>query len=84
VTTIVKVDGNAYFPAESLTPAMFSPSSPPHGLRLKGEAHYYERGGRGDSGQRQRRLVLSANSKAAAAEIKGRVAFLWKGVQVFV
>jgi len=76
---IVKVDGNAYFPAEALNSSHLRPSSHRTVCGWKGEAHYYD-------------VVVgdqvNANAawfypepKAAAAEIKGRVAF-WKGVQV--
>ena len=37
---IVKVDGNAYFPADSLDPACFQPSSHRSICGWKGEAHY--------------------------------------------
>ena len=76
---IIKVEGNVYFPVEALVRDHFRPSSHRSVCGWKGEAHYYD-------------VVVgekvNANAawfypepKAAAAEIKGRVAF-WKGVQV--
>ena len=75
---IVKLEGNAYFPAAALNPAHVRPSAHRSVCGWKGEAHYYD-------------VVVgdqvNANAawfypepKNAAAEIKGRVAF-WKGVQ---
>jgi uncharacterized protein (DUF427 family) len=76
---IVKVDGNAYFPADSLDPAYFQPSSHRSVCGWKGEAHYYNVVVEG---------TVNANAawfypqpKQAAEQIKGRVAF-WKGVKV--
>jgi len=76
---IVTVEGNAYFPPEALQSECFRPSSHRTVCGWKGEAHYYD-------------VVVNdqvnANAawfypepKAAAAEIKSRVAF-WKGVKV--
>jgi len=76
---IVTVEGNAYFPPEALQSECFRPSSHRTVCGWKGEAHYYD-------------VIVNdqvnANAawfypepKAAAAEIKGRVAF-WKGVKV--
>lgn len=76
---IVKLEGNAYFPADSLITANLLPSSHTSVCSWKGTAQYYD-------------LVvgeaINANAawfypepKAEAASIKGRVAF-WKGVQV--
>ena len=76
---IVKLEGNAYFPADSLVTANLRPSSHTSLCSWKGTAQYYD-------------LVvgeaINANAawfypepKAEAASIKGRVAF-WKGVQV--
>lgn len=76
---IVTVEGNAYFPPDSLRPEAFRPSSHRSVCGWKGEAHYYDVVVDG---------AVNANAawyypepKQAAAEIKGRVAF-WKGVQV--
>jgi uncharacterized protein (DUF427 family) len=76
---IVTVEGNAYFPPEALEPSCFRPSSHRTVCGWKGEAHYYDVVVDGQ---------VNANAawfypapKAAAEEIKGRVAF-WKGVKV--
>lgn len=76
---IVTVEGNAYFPADSLNPGCIRVSSHRSVCGWKGEAHYYD-------------LVVddkvNANAawyypepKEAASSIRGRVAF-WKGVKV--
>ncbi|MCT0224027.1 DUF427 domain-containing protein [Synechococcus sp. CS-1328] len=76
---IVKLEGNAYFPAEALKADRFRASSHRSVCGWKGEAHYYD-------------VVVgdkvNANAawfypdpKSAAEEIRGRVAF-WKGVVV--
>lgn len=76
---IVTVEGNAYFPADSLDASLVRPSSHRSVCGWKGEAHYYD-------------LVVDGQVNAnavwfypdplpAAAQIRGRVAF-WKGVQV--
>ena len=76
---IVTVEGNAYFPPEALQMECFRPSSHRSVCGWKGEAHYYDVVVDGQ---------VNANAawfyptpKAAADEIKGRVAF-WKGVKV--
>ncbi|MEB3171251.1 MAG: DUF427 domain-containing protein [Synechococcaceae cyanobacterium] len=76
---IVTVEGNAYFPAESLDSGCVRPSPHRTVCGWKGVAHYYDVVVDG---------TVNANAawfypepKEAAAEIKGRVAF-WKGVEV--
>jgi uncharacterized protein (DUF427 family) len=76
---IVTVEGNAYFPPDALETACFRPSSHRTMCGWKGEAHYFDVVVDGQ---------VNANAawfypapKAAAEEIKGRVAF-WKGVKV--
>lgn len=76
---IVKVEGNAYFPAESLQSACFKPSSHRTVCGWKGEAHYYDVVV--DGKVNANAAWFYPEPKQAAAEIKGRVAF-WKGVQV--
>ena len=75
----VVVEGNHYFPAESLKMEFFRPSSHQTTCPWKGTAHYYSL-----------QVEDQANANAAwyypqpkpeAAQIKDRVAF-WKGVQV--
>jgi uncharacterized protein (DUF427 family) len=76
---IVTVEGNAYFPLDSLVGECFRPSSHTTVCGWKGTAHYYDVVVAGE---------VNANAawsypepKDAARQIKGRVAF-WKGVQV--
>lgn len=75
----VVVEGNHYFPAESLRKEHVRESQTETGCPWKGTASYYD-------------VIVGAEvnkdaawyysePKAAAAEIKGRVAF-WKGVVV--
>jgi uncharacterized protein (DUF427 family) len=75
----VDVEGNHYFPRESLAADHFRPSTHTSECPWKGTAHYYD-------------IVVgdavNANAawfypepKEAAAPIQGRVAF-WKGVDV--
>lgn len=76
---IVMLEGNAYFPADSLKQTFFRESSHRSHCGWKGEAHYYD-------------VVVKDNvnpaaawfypdPKSAAEEIRGRVAF-WKGVKI--
>ena len=76
---IVKVEGNAYFPEASLNRDYVTPSAHTSVCPWKGTAQYLslDAGGRTNPDA----VWYYAEPKAAAAEIKGRVAF-WKGVQV--
>ena len=76
---IVKVEGNAYFPESALDRSMIRPSSHTSMCGWKGLANYYslDVGGRVN----ENAVWYYAEPKAAAAEIKGRMAF-WKGVSV--
>jgi uncharacterized protein (DUF427 family) len=76
---IVKVEGNAYFPEASLNREYLKPSTHTSVCPWKGTAQYFslEVDGRTNADA----VWYYAEPKAAAAEIKGRVAF-WKGVQV--
>ena len=76
---IVTVDGNAYFPAESLDNAMVRPSSHRTVCGWKGEAHYYDLVVDGQVNNNA--AWFYPEPKDAAEAIRGRVAF-WKGVQV--
>ncbi|MFN9546643.1 MAG: DUF427 domain-containing protein [Cyanobacteriota bacterium] len=76
---IVTVEGNAYFPPEALEMACFRPSSHRTVCGWKGEAHYYDVVVEGQVNANAAWFYPSP--KAAADEIKGRVAF-WKGVKV--
>jgi len=76
---IVTVEGNAYFPPDSLDHTYLRPSSHRTVCGWKGEAHYYDVvvDGTVNAGA----AWFYPDPKPAAAEIKGRVAF-WKGVRV--
>jgi len=76
---IVTVEGNAYFPAASLDPAVIHPSQHTSVCPWKGTARYYtlEVGG----ARNENAVWFYPDPKPAAAAIKDRVAF-WKGVSV--
>lgn len=76
---IVKLEGNAYFPADSLALAHLRPSDHRTTCSWKGVAHYYDVLVDGEVNAQA--AWTYPDPKPAAAEIKGRVAF-WKGVQV--
>lgn len=76
---IVKVEGNAYFPAESLHRDHFRPSDHTTVCGWKGTAHYYDVIV-GDAVNKNAAWYYP-EPKQAAAEIRGRVAF-WNGVRV--
>jgi uncharacterized protein (DUF427 family) len=76
---IVIVEGNAYFPAESLRHDLVVPSEHTSVCPWKGTAHYYSLRVAGQSNADA--AWYYPDPKPAAAQIKDRVAF-WKGVQV--
>ena len=76
---IVTVEGNAYFPPESLYEAFFRPSSHRTVCGWKGEAHYYDVIVNGEVNPAA--AWFYPDPKPAAEQIRGRVAF-WKGVKV--
>ena len=76
---IVKVEGNAYFPADSLVKEHFQPADHRTRCGWKGEAHYYDVVVNGEVNSNA--AWFYPEPKSAAAEIKGRVAF-WRGVNV--
>ncbi len=76
---IVTVEGNAYFPEAAVTPGVLTPSTHTSVCPWKGTAHYYSLAVGGKSNPNA--VWYYPEPKAAAAEIKGRVAF-WKGVTV--
>ena len=76
---IVTVEGNPYFPPEALDSACFRPSSHRTVCGWKGEAHYFDVIVAGQVNANA--AWFYPDPKAAAAEIRGRVAF-WKGVSV--
>lgn len=75
----VVVEGNHYFPADSLKKEFFSGSERQTTCPWKGVASYYdiEVAGRRNEGA----AWFYREPRPAAAEIAGRVAF-WKGVEV--
>jgi uncharacterized protein (DUF427 family) len=75
----VVVDGNHYFPAESLNRDFFRESETTSVCPWKGTASYYSLEVNGETNADC--AWFYPNTKEAAKEIEGRVAF-WKGVVV--
>lgn len=75
----VVVDGNHYFPPESLQREYFQESPTTSVCGWKGTANYYTLSV--DGQQNPDAAWYYADPKPDAANIKGRVAF-WKGVEV--
>jgi uncharacterized protein (DUF427 family) len=75
----VIVEGNHYFPRSSLNDALLEPSGRTSVCPWKGTANYYSLNVNGD--RNVDAVWYYAEPKAAAAQIKDRVAF-WKGVSV--
>ena len=73
------VEGNHYFPPESLNNAYFKESSHTSTCPWKGLAHYYSIEVDGDTNKDA--AWYYPEPKDAARQIKGHVAF-WKGVEV--
>ena len=75
----VVIEGNQYFPAESVKREYFEPSANTTVCAWKGTASYYDIvvNGKRNAGA----AWYYADPKDAAKEIRGRVAF-WKGVKV--
>jgi uncharacterized protein (DUF427 family) len=78
-TDTVVVEGNHYFPLSAIDPALLKPSSTTTVCGWKGTANYYSLVAGG--AENTDAAWFYADPKAAAAEIKGRIAF-WKGVKV--
>ena len=76
--TIV-VEGNHYFPPDSIRGEFFSPSDTHTTCPWKGEASYYDIVVAGKVNRDA--AWYYPEVKEAAAEIKGRIAF-WKGVSI--
>lgn len=76
--TIV-VDGNHYFPADSINKECFQASEATTICGWKGTANYYDVVVDGD--ENRQAAWYYADPKPEAANIKGRVAF-WKGIEV--
>ena len=75
----VVVEGNQYFPADSIHSGYFKPAANTTICPWKGTAHYYDIE---VNGQRNPSAAwYYPDPTAAAAEIKDRVAF-WRGVKV--
>ncbi|MEM9568138.1 MAG: DUF427 domain-containing protein [Cyanobacteria bacterium P01_E01_bin.34] len=73
------VEGNQYFPLESIKREYFQDSSTTTVCGWKGVANYYTLAVNGETNTDA--AWYYADPKPAAKKIKGRVAF-WKGVQV--
>lgn len=73
------VEGNHYFPPESLNPEHFRPSNHTSVCGWKGTANYYDV--LADGQENPNAAWYYATPKEAASNIAGYVAF-WKGVQV--
>lgn len=78
-TDTVVVEGNHYFPADSLRKDFFSPNDQKTTCHWKGEASYYDVHVKGE--RNKGAAWYYPNPFPAAAEIKDRVAF-WRGVEV--
>ena len=75
----VVVEGNHYFPADAVDPAMLEDSGTHTRCPWKGEASYKTLVV--DGARNKDAAWYYPDPKSAAAEIKGRYAF-WKGVEV--
>ncbi len=75
----VLVEGNHYFPAESVKKEHLLPSNTKTSCAWKGQASYHTLFVNGDANPDA--AWFYPEPREAAAHIKGRVAF-WKGVQV--
>ena len=75
----VVVEGNHYFPADSLDQALISPSTKVTSCPWKGEANYINLNVEGE--QNPDAGWVYKTPKDAAANIKNRYAF-WRGVEV--
>jgi uncharacterized protein (DUF427 family) len=76
---IVRVEGNAYFPIDAVTPGVLTDSATTTVCPWKGTAHYYNVVANG--AENRNAAWYYPAPKPAAKEIAGRVAF-WKGVEV--
>jgi uncharacterized protein (DUF427 family) len=75
----VVVEGNHYFPRESVDPACLTDSATTTVCPWKGTAHYHSVVANGATNADA--AWYYPDPKSAAAQIKDRIAF-WKGVQV--
>ncbi len=75
----VVVEGNHYFPLDSVNDAFLKPSDTTYECSWKGTANYYTLTVAG--AENPDAAWYYANPKEAAQEIAGRIAF-WNGVQI--
>ena len=75
----VVVEGNHYFPLDSVNDAFLKPSDTTYECSWKGTANYYTLIVAGS--ENPDAAWYYANPKEAAQEIAGRIAF-WNGVQI--
>ena len=75
----VQLEGNHYFPPDSLHQEYFRPSTETSRCSWKGTANYYDVAV--DGKRNHGAAWYYADPKEATVEIKGRVAF-WRGVRV--
>jgi uncharacterized protein (DUF427 family) len=75
----VVVEGNQYFPPDSIKREYFKPSPQTTECSWKGTAHYYDIEVNGKTNPNA--AWYYPEPRAAARRIKGRVAF-WKGVKI--
>ena len=75
----VEVEGNQYFPLESVSKDILKPSNHTSICPWKGTAHYYHV--EVDGMKNENAAWYYPEPKAAASQIKNHVAF-WKGVHV--
>ena len=75
----IEIDGNVYFPLESVKKEFLRPSSTTSMCGWKGTAKYYSLEVNGQTNADA--AWYYAEPKEAAIEIKGRLAF-WRGVKV--
>ena len=75
----IEVEGNQYFPPDSIKREHFKPSDHSTHCPWKGDASYYHVAVEGQTNNNA--AWYYADPKDAAAKIKGYVAF-WNGVQV--
>ncbi len=75
----VVVEGNHYFPADSVDATLLKPSATTSNCPWKGAANYHSLVV--DGKENRDAAWYYPDPKSAAAEIRGRIAF-WKGVEV--
>jgi len=76
---VIEVEGNQYFPPQSLNKEYFKTSDQKSTCPWKGEAHYFSLVVNGE--ENRDAAWYYPNTKPLANKIKGYVAF-WKGVEV--